>query len=57
LGFHIHHGFQSAFQTLGWHHNKYNYIIRIFGKVLAIFISFGFATIPVVVYLFYEGVG
>ena len=28
LGFHLHHGFQSAFQTLGFNHKKYTPIIK-----------------------------
>lgn len=55
LGLHVSHGFQSAFQTIGWNHRKYNLIINFFSKILAFFIFLGFAIIPVFVYLFYEG--
>ncbi len=47
LGFHLNHAFQSAFQTLGWHHSKYASYVRGFGTLYAIVISLGFAYIPV----------
>ncbi len=47
LGFHLNHAFQSAFQTLGWHHSKYAPYVRGFGTLYAIVICVGFAYIPV----------
>jgi succinate dehydrogenase / fumarate reductase, cytochrome b subunit len=51
LGFHLLHGFQSAFQTLGLGFSKYKNIIRIVGVVYAIAIPALFALIPIVMYL------
>ena len=46
LGYHVLHGFQSAFQTLGVNHPKYTPIIRFFGFVLAITVAIGFGSFP-----------
>lgn len=46
LGYHLLHGFQSAFQTLGANHPKYTPIIRFVGFVFAITIAIGFASFP-----------
>lgn len=54
LGFHLNHAFQSAFQTLGWEHSKYNAFIRGFGTFYAIAISVGFAIIPIYFLFFYS---
>lgn len=48
LSFHLWHGFQSAFQTLGLNHKKYSPIIQRIGKAYAIIIPLGFAIIPVI---------
>jgi len=50
LGFHLAHAFPSAFQTLGWAHSKYTWIIKIVGTAFAIVVSVGFAIIPVFFY-------
>lgn len=46
LAFHLVHGFQSAFQTLGLRHNKYTSFIKGFGIVFSILLCAGFALIP-----------
>lgn len=46
LAFHLWHGFQSAFQTLGLNHKKYTPIIQFIGKAYAILVPLGFAIIP-----------
>ncbi|MGK0315663.1 MAG: succinate dehydrogenase / fumarate reductase cytochrome b subunit [Saprospiraceae bacterium] len=46
LSFHLWHGFQSAFQTLGINHPKYTPIIKGLGKLYAVIVPFGFAIIP-----------
>lgn len=46
LSFHLWHGFQSAFQTLGINHPKYTPIIHGLGKAYAILVPLGFAVIP-----------
>jgi succinate dehydrogenase / fumarate reductase cytochrome b subunit len=47
LGYHLNHGFQSAFQTFGWNHNKYFPLIKKIGTVYAIIMAFGFASMPI----------
>lgn len=51
LGFHLHHGFQSAFQTLGLNHPVYTPIIKGLGLLYTVLVTLGFMAIPVVVYL------
>lgn len=46
VGFHMVHGFKSAFHTLGMNHVKYNGIVKNIGVFLAIVIPVGFAIIP-----------
>jgi succinate dehydrogenase / fumarate reductase, cytochrome b subunit len=46
LCFHLLHGFESAFQTLGLNHKKYTPIIKYAGKLLAIAITIGYAILP-----------
>jgi succinate dehydrogenase / fumarate reductase cytochrome b subunit len=51
LSFHLLHGFQSAFRTLGWVHRKYTPIVEFVGTWLfAVIIPLGFAAMPVVYY-------
>ncbi len=54
LGFHLNHGFQSAFQTFGWNHKKYFPFIEKFGMVYAWGTALLFASIPIYFY-FYGG--
>ncbi|HMQ47762.1 MAG TPA: succinate dehydrogenase cytochrome b subunit [Saprospiraceae bacterium] len=51
IAFHLYHGFQSAFQTLGLNHKKYSPLIHFLGKAYAILVPLGFAIIPVWMYL------
>ena len=51
LSFHLFHGFQSAFQTLGINHPKYTPVIKTLGVAYAILIPLGFAIIPIWFYL------
>lgn len=46
LGFHLRHGFWSAFQSLGLEHPRYSPIIYAFGILFAIAIAVGFLAIP-----------
>ena len=49
LSFHLLHGFQSAFRSLGWVHRKYTPIVEFIGTWLfAVIIPLGFAAMPVV---------
>lgn len=52
LGFHLEHGFQSAFQSLGINHPVYTRWIKAFGTLFSIAITLGFIAIPVVIYFF-----
>jgi succinate dehydrogenase / fumarate reductase cytochrome b subunit len=47
LGYHLNHGFQSAFQTFGWNHNRYFPTIKIIGTIYAIIMALGFASMPI----------
>jgi succinate dehydrogenase / fumarate reductase cytochrome b subunit len=51
LLYHLLHGFQSAFRTLGVPNGKYIDIIRTVGYVFAVVVSVAFAMMPVSVYL------
>jgi succinate dehydrogenase / fumarate reductase, cytochrome b subunit len=50
VGFHLWHGFASAFQTLGLNHLKYNGLIEFVGRAFAIVVPALFALIPIVMY-------
>ncbi len=51
LAYHLLHGFQSAFQTLGWNHPKYTPLIKATGFWFSIIISLIFAAMPVAMYM------
>lgn len=55
LGFHLNHGFQSAFQTFGWNHKKYFPMIKKIGTAYAILMAVGFASMPIYFFFFYGG--
>ncbi len=50
LGFHLFHGFQSAFQTLGINHDVYSPLIKAVGVIYTLIVVIGFSVIPLVVY-------
>jgi succinate dehydrogenase / fumarate reductase cytochrome b subunit len=52
LAFHLVHAMQSAFQTLGLNHNKYNKFIEGFSWIYAIVIALGFTIIPIYIMFF-----
>ena len=52
LAFHLIHGFQSAFQTLGLNHKKYTPAIKAFGYAFSIIVCLGFAAMPL--YFFFR---
>ena len=52
LAFHLLHGFQSAFQSLGLNNPKYMPAIKGFGKAFAIVVPLLFAAIPVYIHFF-----
>ncbi len=46
LGYHLKHGFQSGFQTLGLLNKKYSTIVELVGMVFWLIIPLGFALMP-----------
>jgi succinate dehydrogenase / fumarate reductase cytochrome b subunit len=51
LFWHLYHGFQSAFQTLGINHKRYTPLIKIIGIGYAVIICVLFALMPISMYL------
>lgn len=51
LGWHLLHGFQSAFQTLGINHKRYTPIIKTLGTAFSIIVPLIFALMPIAFYL------
>lgn len=51
VGLHLWHGFQSAFQTMGWNHPKYTPIIQFLGKAYSVVVPLLFAIIPIYFFL------
>jgi succinate dehydrogenase / fumarate reductase cytochrome b subunit len=54
LGFHLYHGFGSAFQSLGANNPKYNGFIKNFGKAFAIIVPLLFAVIPLYIHFLHK---
>ena len=52
MAFHLLHGFQSAFQTLGLNHKVYTPVIKAIGVIYTIVITAGFTIIPIYIYYF-----
>ena len=52
LGFHLSHGFSSAFQTLGLRHKSYFSVINKIGIIFSIVIPAAFAAFPIYFYFF-----
>ena len=50
LSFHLWHGFQSAFQSIGVNSSKLTPVIKFFGKAFAIIVPLLFAIIPVILH-------
>jgi succinate dehydrogenase / fumarate reductase cytochrome b subunit len=47
LAYHLMHGFQSAFQTMGWNHSKYTPLVKAVGFGYSIVIPLLFAAMPI----------
>lgn len=47
LGYHVLHGVESAFQTLGLNHPKYTPLIKFLSVVFALIVALGFASFPI----------
>lgn len=52
LGMHLAHAIPSGLQTLGLAHSKYTFIIKIIGYVTGALIAFGFALVPLWIFIF-----
>jgi succinate dehydrogenase / fumarate reductase cytochrome b subunit len=50
LSYHLMHGVQAAFQTLGWNHKKYTPFVKKAGFVFSIVVPFIFALMPIFMY-------
>lgn len=50
MGFHLAHGFQSAFQSLGLNHRVFTPVIRFLGIAYTVLVTAGFVLIPVYIY-------
>jgi succinate dehydrogenase / fumarate reductase cytochrome b subunit len=50
LGFHLAHGFQSAFKTLGLEHLKWTPVIQVIGILYTVVVVGGFTIIPLMIY-------
>jgi succinate dehydrogenase / fumarate reductase cytochrome b subunit len=50
LTFHLHHGFQSGFQTMGINHSVYTPVIKVLSLVISVVLAIGFITIPLTIY-------
>lgn len=52
LGFHLHHAFYSAFQTLGLNHRIWTPVVKVIAWIYAIVIPAGFAFISITIWQF-----
>ncbi len=55
LAYHLLHGFQSAFRTLGLHNTRYIKIVKGTGTAFSIIVPFVFAAMPVSIYMGWVG--
>lgn len=54
LAWHLLHGFQSAFHTMGWNHKKYSPLINSLGVGFSVIVPLVFALMPVFIYFGWE---
>jgi succinate dehydrogenase / fumarate reductase cytochrome b subunit len=47
VGYHVNHGFQSAFQSLGANHPKFSPLIKGVGVIFSVVVALGFASFPI----------
>jgi succinate dehydrogenase / fumarate reductase cytochrome b subunit len=52
LGFHLSHGFYSAFASLGFYHPRYSPVLSKLGYAYAVIVAAGFISQPLYVFLF-----
>lgn len=53
-GFHLWHGFWSAFQSMGWADDRWLPRLVIVGRVFALLMAMGFIALPVYMYFFVD---
>jgi succinate dehydrogenase / fumarate reductase cytochrome b subunit len=51
LLYHLMHGFESAFRTIGVHNNRYLKMLRFTGRAFSIIVCLAFAMMPISMYL------
>ncbi|MCY2964973.1 MAG: succinate dehydrogenase cytochrome b subunit [Planctomycetota bacterium] len=54
LGYHVLHGVQSAFQTLGFNHPKYNSGVKTLSTLFALAVALGFSSFPLWAWAFHS---
>ena len=52
IGIHLDHAFQSALQSIGINHSKYTPFFKKFSRFLAVVITIGYISIPIVILFF-----
>lgn len=52
LGFHLRHGFWSAFQSLGLNSDRYMNTLQVLARVFAVLFAAGFVALPLFLYFF-----
>lgn len=50
LAYHLMHGFESAFRTIGVHNNRYLIMLRMLGRGFSIIVCAAFAMMPISIY-------
>jgi succinate dehydrogenase / fumarate reductase cytochrome b subunit len=55
LAYHLLHGFQSAFRTLGLHNTRYIGTVKGIGTAFSIIVPLVFASMPIAIYLNWIG--
>jgi len=55
LGYHLNHGFESAFQTFGWNNNRFFPVVKAIGLIYSIIVAALFASMPIYFLFFYGG--
>ncbi len=51
LGYHLAHGFQSSFRTMGVHNRKYQRMLINAGNWFSVIVTIGFASMPISMYI------
>ncbi len=54
LGYHVSHGLQSALQTLGLNHPKYNGVLKTVSKGFGLLVALGFGSFPLWAWAFHS---